>query len=299
MRVSDRALDEVRTQGFTLVEDFLDAGTLKAAQDAMWRLYPKPDDYFADPSTYPLLSTKRAGIRSWPYPDWALSRLPVLLIDAAERLLATADLEIYKVELWAKYSGAYNYEQPHHRDYGNHTLVVPSLDGRHRQMTTFILLSDVTAQDAPTKLIPVEKSRDLPLVPAELPMGALFEHEIAATGPAGSLLIYRTDVFHRASTFTVPGRARFAMLVDLQERGWRWQGKMAWAHHAQRPGMTEAMVRMTPRQRDLFGWPPPGSDYWTEQTLRDVAARYPGIDLTPYAPDPATNIRGSSDLLDL
>ena len=40
---------------------------------------------------------------------------------------------------------------------------------------------------------------------------------------------------------------------------------------------------MTPRQRDLFGWPPPGSDYWNEQTLRDVAARYPHMDMTPYA----------------
>jgi len=79
-----RPLDAVRTQGFTPVEGFLDAGTLKAAQDAMWRLYPKPEDYFADSSKYPQFSTKRAGIRYWPYPDWALSRLPVLpgLIDA-------------------------------------------------------------------------------------------------------------------------------------------------------------------------------------------------------------------------
>lgn len=287
MRVSDRALDEVRTQGFTVVEGFLDPDTLKAAQDAMWRLYPRPAAYFADPSKHPQLSTKLGGIRSWPYVDWALSRLPVLpeLIDAAERFLDTKDLEIYKIELWAKYSGAVDYEQPHHRDYGNHTLVVPSLDGRHRQMTTFILLSDVSEQDAPTKLVPLHKSLEIPLVPLELPMGALFEHETAATGPAGSLLIYRTDVLHRASDFTSPGRGRFALLVDLQQRGWRWQGKMSWAHHARQPGMTEAMVRMTPRQRDLFGWPPPGSDYWTHQTLRDVAARYPGIDLTPYMPD--------------
>ena len=42
------------------------------------------------------------------------------------------------------------------------------------------------------------------------------------------------------------------------------------------------MVKMTPRQRDLFGWPPPGDTYWNAQTLSDVALRYPGIDLTPY-----------------
>jgi hypothetical protein len=44
---------------------------------------------------------------------------------------------------------------------------------------------------------------------------------------------------------------------------------------------------MSPRERDLFGWPPAGSEYWNAQTLRDVALRYPGIDLTPYGGRPA------------
>ena len=106
---------------------------------------------------------------------------------------------------------------------------------------------------------------------------------MSAEAPAGSLLIYKTDVLHRGSDFKAPGRSRFVMLVDLQERGWRWNGKMSWPDHAEKAGMTEAMVRMSPRERDLFGWPPAGSDYWNAQTLRDVALRYPGIDLTPYS----------------
>jgi len=40
---------------------------------------------------------------------------------------------------------------------------------------------------------------------------------------------------------------------------------------------------MTPRQRDLFGWPPAGDPYWNAQTLADVGLRYPGLDLSPYA----------------
>jgi hypothetical protein len=114
-------------------------------------------------------------------------------------------------------------------------------------------------------------------------MGELFDKEVAATAPAGSLMIYKTDVMHRGSDFRAPGRSRFAMLVDFTQRGWRWNGKMSWPDHAEKPGFTDAMARMTPRQRDLFGWPPVGSDYWTPQTLRDVAARYPGMDMTPYA----------------
>jgi ectoine hydroxylase-related dioxygenase (phytanoyl-CoA dioxygenase family) len=176
-----------------------------------------------------------------------------------------------------------NYDQMHHRDFGNHTLVVPRLDRVHTQMTTFILLSDVTELDGPTKLVPLEHTRHLPLTPRQLPMGELFDKEVAATAPAGSLMIYKTDVMHRGSDFRAPGRSRFAMLVDFTQRGWRWNGKMSWPDHAEKPGFTDAMARMTPRQRDLFGWPPVGSDYWTPQTLRDVAARYPGMDMTPYA----------------
>jgi hypothetical protein len=91
------------------------------------------------------------------------------------------------------------------------------------------------------------------------------------------------DPFRPKSAFGAPGRARFAMLIDFQSRGWRWNGKMSWPHHAGKPGFGQAMSLMTPRQRDLFGWPPVGSDYWNQQTLRDVAARYPDMNMTPYA----------------
>jgi ectoine hydroxylase-related dioxygenase (phytanoyl-CoA dioxygenase family) len=285
MRVPDHKLAEVWDRGFTLVEGFVDAETLGAAQAALWDLYPRPQDYFANPEAYPRYARSQfAGLKFFPYPSWALNRLAVYpdLIDAAERFLAAADIEIYKVELWAKYAGAIDYDQPHHRDYGNHTLVVPRLDRTHTQMTTFILLSDVTEADGPTKLVPLEHTQGLPLTPREQPMGAFFDKEIAAVAAAGSLLIYKTDVLHRGSNFTEPGRSRFTMLVDFQERGWRWNGKMSWPDRAGSPDMAGALERMTPRQRDLFGWPPPGSDYWNAQTLRDVAARYPGMDLTPY-----------------
>jgi ectoine hydroxylase-related dioxygenase (phytanoyl-CoA dioxygenase family) len=286
MRVTDEKLAEVWDRGFTVVEGFLDRETLAAAQAAMWDLYPRPEDYFADPSAHAKFARSQfAGLRFFPYPSWALNRVPVYpdLVDAAERFLASTDIEIYKVELWAKYAGAVDYDQPHHRDFGNHTLVAPRLDGVHTQMTTFILLSDVTEHDGPTKLVPLEHTRDVPLFPRELPMGELFDKEVSATAPAGSLMIYKTDVVHRGSDFTAPGRSRFAMLVDFQQRGWRWNGKMSWPDHAERKGMTEAMVRMSVRERDLFGWPPPGSDYWNAQTLRDTAARYPGMDMSPYA----------------
>ena len=286
MKVSDAKLAEVWDRGFAVVEGFLDAQTLAAAREAMFQIHPKPEDYFANPEAWPQYATSQfAGLNLFPFSFWALNQVAVYpdLTNAAERLLQTRDLEIYKVELWAKYAGAINYDQAHHRDFGNHGLVVPRKDGRHTQMTTFVLLSDVTELDGPTKLVPLEHGRDVPLIPNLLPFGELFDKEVAATAAAGSLMIYKTDVLHRGSDFKAPGRSRFAMLIDFQERGWRWNNKMSWGDRADQRGMKTALSRMTPRQRDLFGWPPVGSEYWNAQTLADVALRYPEMDLTPYA----------------
>src|SRR6202163_3717880 len=124
----------------------------------------------------------------------------------SEGYLQTTELHLYKVELWAKYAGAVDYDQPLHRDYGSHSLVVPRLDGRYQQLTTFIFLSDVTADDGPTRIVPHEKAKDVPFTPLYFEPGALAGAEVPAIGPAGSLLVYRTDILHRGSNFTGVGR---------------------------------------------------------------------------------------------
>jgi hypothetical protein len=42
MRVSDSHLDELRTEGFTVVEGFLEQDELSAAQAQLWNSYPLP-----------------------------------------------------------------------------------------------------------------------------------------------------------------------------------------------------------------------------------------------------------------
>ncbi|MHB8463290.1 MAG: phytanoyl-CoA dioxygenase family protein [Acidimicrobiales bacterium] len=286
MRVPDAALDEIRERGFVLVEGFLAPYELKAAQEALRLHFPTHDEYLADPARYLQYSGSQfAGVEEFPYRSWDLNRLAFHpdLIDAAERFLATTELHLYKVELWAKYAGAVNYDQPLHRDYGSHSLVVPRLDGRYQQLTTFVYLSDVTEEDGPTHLVPYEQGRDVPFTPLYLQFGALADAEVAAVGPAGSLLAYRTDILHRGSNFTGIGRSRFSLLADYQARSTTWGGKMAWPK--QSPERWAKLIpQCTPRERDLFGFPRPGHDYWNDQTLADVALRYPGIDMTPYRP---------------
>jgi hypothetical protein len=285
MRVPDKNIAEIYDRGYTVLPGFLDKETLREAQEALFRVYPKPEDYFADPEKYPQYGKSQfSGIHVFPFPDWGVNKIPVYpdLIDAAERFLGTKEIDLYKTELWAKYAGAINYDQFHHRDYRNHTIVVPREDNLNAQMTTFVLLSDVGPHDGPTKVVPLEHTRDIPIGTARTKFGDMFDKEVSIEGPAGSLMVYKTDIFHRGSNFTAPGHARFAILTDFKTRQWRWQGKLAWPDHAEKKVWDEAMAKMSVRQRDLFGFPPPGSDYWNAQTLRDVQSRYPDMDMTPY-----------------
>lgn len=283
MHISDDVLDEVRTQGFARVPGFLEASPLTAAQAALWTQFPTPEAYFNDSAAHSKFTTSQfAGIRYFPYNNPALDVLPVQadLVDAAERLLGGADIDLYKVELWAKYAGASNYDQSHHRDYGNHTLVVPRLD--QPQLTTILLLSDVTIDDAPTMAVPLAHTAGIPIAPIFPDIGPMSEHEVALTGAAGTLILYQTHVFHRGSNFRAAQASRFILMADFKRRGRPWTGKMAWPDQAIRPGWSEAIAAMSVRSRDLFGFPPPGSDYWTPETLAGVAARYPAMDMTPY-----------------
>jgi hypothetical protein len=286
VHIGDEVLSSIRTQGHAVVEGFLTAAELDAARSGLFEEFPRPEEYFAEPDRHrDLVRHQFAGLKLGPFDSWHLTRLAFHpdLVDAAERFCGTTELDLYKIELWAKYSGSVDYDQALHRDFGNHSLVVPRADLRWPQLTSFILLSDVSELDGPTKVIPRQIGDSVPLVPNNLPFGALRDQEVAVTGPAGSIFMYTTDVLHRASAMSGHERSRFVLLADYAARGNPWMGKMSWPGRANHPPFVSLMVNASPRERDLFGFPKPGHAYWNEQTLRDVAARWPGIDLAPYA----------------
>ena len=294
MRLEQTHLDELEHRGFVIVEGFLTNDEVERARSVMFEIFPTPEQYFAGPENWPEFECSQfSGIRLPSY-GWDLDRLAFHpnLVDAAERFLGSDDLELYKVELWAKYSGAVDYDQPLHRDFGNHTLVVPRSDGVGRQLTSFTLLSDVTEADGPTKLVPLKYSRHIPLGvelaagvwPNSLAPGELADVEVPVVGPAGTMLLCRTDVFHRGTNFTEPNRSRFALLADYQARGPTWMGKVAWPNQATKPGWAAMIEQASLRERDLFGFPRVGDPYWDDETLAGVQRRYPNLDLDPYRP---------------
>ena len=80
--------------------------------------------------------------------------------------------------------------------------------------------------------MPIDKTRDLPIGIAAPSWASSSTTKWPSPGRPASILIYKTDVFHRGSDFKAPGRSRFVMPVDFKPRGWRWQGKLAWPDHA-------------------------------------------------------------------
>ncbi len=294
MRVPDDCLANLQEQGFMLFEGFLGADELAAAQEALWLHYPRPAEYFADPAAHGMLATDQwAGIVGGPWRSWSLNRLAFHpdLLDLAERFLGSSDLRLYEAELWAKYAGSVDYDQRHHRDFVNHSLVVPKRSQPGTQMLTWILLSDVGDDDGPTKIVPLSAGARVPYWPVAghhditneyLPAGMFADEEVSMTGPAGTLIAFRSDVLHRASHMTGERSSRFALLADYDVWGTRWTGRVGWPERATRREWFEVIERASPRERLVFGFPAPGDPYWDEQTLADTQARYPGADLSPY-----------------
>jgi len=297
MRVPEHCVADLRERGYLVFESFLRSDELEAAQEALWLHYPRSEEYFANPAAHAwLASSQWGGLITGPWRSWDLNRLAFHpdLLDLAERFLGSTDLRLYDAELWAKYAGAADYEQSHHRDFGNHSLVVPKRSVPATQMTSWIFLSDVSEEDGPTKVVPLRVGEDVSYWPDSLdgsakdyvtnylPPGAFADDEISITGPAGTLVCFRPDTVHRASGIIGEGAARFALLANYDVWGSRWTGRVGWAAHSLGPDWGELIERATPRERSVFGFPAPGDPYWNEQTLADTQARYPGADLTPY-----------------
>jgi ectoine hydroxylase-related dioxygenase (phytanoyl-CoA dioxygenase family) len=285
VRIGDDLLTQVREVGFAIVEGFLEPDELEAARAGLFEEFPTPERYFTDPAAHrALVESQFSGIKVAPYRSWELNRLAFHpdLVDAAERYCGSTDLQLYKIELWAKYGGGVDYDQVPHRDYGNHNLVVPRADGRWPQLTTFTLLSDVTEADGPTRILPRSVGAEVPLWPAKRPAGEFSDREVSVTGPAGTILLYTTDVLHRGSAIAGDDRSRFTLLADYSVRGNPWMAKVAWPSRANDPNWAPMLARASLRERDLFGFPPPGHEYWNGQTVNDVGLRYPEMDMSPY-----------------
>jgi hypothetical protein len=253
-----------------------------------------------DPRAARFIGDEFAGVDTFPFASTAISLLTVShsILDLAELLLGDSDIHIYSAEAWAIYTGACDYDQDLHRDYLNHTLLVPSAAPGSCQLEMFVFLSDVPEELGPPHLVSRKRTAGLPAVPNwflrpgregtgrfidNSGSPELYEAEVSGAGPAGTVIAFEKATLHRGTQLTAPRGVRYSMHLGFRPSNLRWGQRTGWAAQGFERTWVDFVHRATPRQLQAFGFPPPGHPYWTSKTLAGTALRYPELDLTPWS----------------
>ena len=210
------------------------------------------------------------------------------LIEFARSALRTTEVRLYQAQAWAKFTGEADFDQAFHCDFGNHTLTVPSIDECLNSITFIIYFTDVSEAHGPTHYVKRTDSNSLNGKERFLEnkedskyQKELSKFELSAAGPAGTLLAYGIDVFHRGTNLTEPGGYRYAMTACFKKAGNDAIGYTAWPWHFAKPWHI-IFEHATPEQLNCFGVPLPGDPFWTEETLSLTKLRYPKWDVSKY-----------------
>jgi phytanoyl-CoA dioxygenase PhyH len=277
--------------GWCLIPDAVPTEDLKGAQDAMKRLFPTAEEMEAGADDEHNIRWKTWDAQ-WPEFPFHSSRLNNLVlhpqvISLAEALLCTTDIALYMGIMTAKYSGqSSGYNQLLHTDYPNHMVVVPRRDVGYQQVEFFVYLTDVTEADGATRLVSRAKTAEIPVERHTLnyvDYADLYDDPGNAAGPAGSIVAYRPDVYHRSVDVEEPGHRRVMLHVSFKPRQADWGGYQSWAFKGLKPEWSKFVQQATVRQMTVLGMPEPGHPYWNEETLAGVAARYPGLNMSAWS----------------
>jgi hypothetical protein len=170
-------------------------------------------------------------------------------------LLECLTPQLYQVQLWAKYGGLTTYEQTHHRDYAKNTMLVPRRSGPPDFLGAFVYLTDVTAESGPPALVSSQLSELLPLEPARYARAdapELYDGEVAASFGAGTLVVYRGDLFHRA-TEVQPGHRRFVLKLAVKDGRIPWINYYGGLRIGYEPEWSRFFARASTEQLRLLG----------------------------------------------
>ena len=210
------------------------------------------------------------------------------LIEFARSALKTDDVRIYQAQAWAKFTGEADFDQAFHCDFGNHTLTVPSQDECLNSITFIIYFTDVAEAHGPTHYVNRTDSNGFEGIKRFLKNREDVKHqkelrkfEKSAAGPAGTLLAYGIDVFHRGTNLTQPNGYRYAMTSCFKKAGNDSIGYTSWPWHFTKPWQN-IFEHATPDQLNCFGVPLPGDPFWTEETLSLAKLRYPKWNISEY-----------------
>lgn len=209
----------------------------------------------------PLLADGRTGqfdlMTTFPFTGSLLCDLataPEISV-LCEDLLECPTPQLYQAQLWAKYGGLASYDQTHHRDYAKNTMLVPRRSGPPDFLGAFVYLTDVTAECGPPAMVSTQVSDVLPLEPARYTRAEapeLYDGEVSASFEAGSLVVYRGDLFHRA-TEVRPGSQRVVLKLAVKDGRIPWINYYRGLRIGYEPEWSRFFVRASAEQLRFLG----------------------------------------------
>lgn len=208
------------------------------------------------------------------------------LVGFAKEALSADKVHLYQCQAWAKFTGDADYDQPFHCDYVNHTLTAPSDVAVRNSITILCYFSDVSEAHGPAHYVTRTDAEKIAGPEATLTADPLLQNRLrgcahSSAAPAGSIMPYSIDIFHRGTNMTAPYGHRYAVMACFKRAGDESIGFHAWQFHHLKP-WRRIFEHATPEQLACFGVQLPGDPFWTETTLQRAQVRYPGWDLTPY-----------------
>ena len=321
--LSDSEVNSWRTQGFVLVDNLLPEQTLTALADDAGSFFPEAGTEEAK-MFRGFGSAQRFVFPSESAPCNDITLHEALLGAVANLLnVDVMDIRLTQSDLWPKYgrdqtdSDYDNNDQRIHVDYPNHTLVHPPPWHKPEAVEVIIFLNDFEESGGPTAVVPRQGDND-PLYPwpivstpgvsgmryvnnrhmaeqylaDEFPDVAefrdqLYEREVKARFRKGSVLLYRHDTWHRGTPVNAGARRMVQNLTFKLARS-QWVSVLhpGWSWGMYRPSATmeNLIAKSSVEQRTVLGFPAPGDEYWCDETIEAVGARYAayGIDMEPY-----------------
>ncbi|MEM7020486.1 MAG: hypothetical protein AAF512_24485, partial [Pseudomonadota bacterium] len=109
----------------------------------------------------------------------------------------------------------------------------------------------------------------------------LYQNEVLATVPAGSVLAYSTRTYHRGTALQGEG-GRVGHFISYAPRNCPWLGIVSWPVQGVRNAYHRWIEQSSIAEREMIGFPPVGHAYWTPEMVRGVQARFPKLDMSPY-----------------
>ena len=180
--------------------------------------------------------------------------------------------------------------QGYHIDHYTNSFLPPTSDiGHYDYVNSAVYLHDVDEDCAPMQVILGSHRKAVDILPflanemKDIRQIKQFAQPVPTTAKAESAIFYSSYLVHATVPFQNWQKQRALWTLSMTRKNTSCWIKLANPWTAPEQNFIKPFwEKTTPRVRTLFGWPFPNSEYYCQETLRNLAIMYPKMNLTPY-----------------